>query len=258
MSRAGSGRAILSAMTPEVMLPLLDVQGRLLLGAAERAGLDTVVPSAPLWTVRELVRHQGLVHRWAQANLEAAGGCVDDAAYEETLVYPADDELAGWFGEGLDRLVDTLSRTPDTQAVWTFFPGETPRRFWLRRQLHETAVHRMDAELAAGEGLTEVPAELALDGIDELLSGFLQRPTARLRAAEPWSVAVVSDGAAWTVRVSAEPPVTARELLPADATISGAPATLYAYLWNRGTEGVAVEGDPRVADWWRNGVRIQW
>jgi uncharacterized protein (TIGR03083 family) len=240
------------------MLPLLDVQGRLLLAAAEKAGLDTVVPSAPLWTVRDLVQHQGMVHRWATANVDAGGDCVDDTAYEQTVVYPADTALAGWFGEGLDRLVDTLSRTSDTQPVWTFFAGETPRRFWLRRQLHETAVHRMDAELAAGDPLSDVPAAKAIDGIDELLSGFLQRPTARLRASEPWTVAVVSDGAAWTVRVSAEPPVTVREALPADATISGSPGALYAYLWNRATDGVVVEGDGRVAGWWRDGVRIQW
>lgn len=250
--------SIPSFIAAEEMLPLLDVQGRSLLEAAERAGLDTVVPSAPLWTVRELVRHQGLVHRWATANLEAGGECVDDSAYEKTLAYPSDAELAVWFAEGLDRLVDTLARTPDTQPVWTFFHGATPRRFWLRRQLHETAVHRMDAELAAGDRLSDVPASMAVDGIDELLFGFLQRPTARLRAERPWSVAVVTEDAAWTVHVSAEPPVTVRERSTADATISGPPALLYAYLWNRVTDGVVVDGDPRVADRWRHGVRIQW
>lgn len=245
-------------LAPDEMLSLLEQQGARLVAAGQRAGWDTVVPSAPLWSVRDLVRHQGLVHRWATANLEAGGACVDDAAYEQTLVYPADDELPSWFGQGLDRLLHVLATTSDTQPVWTFFAGATPRQFWLRRQLHETAVHRMDAELAAGEPLSVVPSPMAVDGIDELLSGFLQRPTARLRAQEPWTVAVVTADASWTVHVSAEPPVTVRERRPADATISGPAPQLYAYLWNRASDGVEVSGDGRVADWWRDGVRIQW
>jgi uncharacterized protein (TIGR03083 family) len=245
-------------MTPEEMGSLLVGQGGLLLAAAQRAGLDARVPSAPSWCVRELVRHQGMVHRWATANVLASGPPVNDSELEKALVYPSDDGLARWFIEGVDQLVTALSETPETQAIWTFFAGETPRRFWFRRQLHETAVHRMDAELAAGDALSAVPAAMAIDGIDELLTGFLQRRSARLRSDEPWSVSVRTDGAAWTVQVSAEPPVTVREQRPADATVSGPPAQLYAYLWNRARDGVAVEGDARVADWWRDGVRIQW
>ena len=34
---------------------------------ADRAGLDAPVPTCPDWTVRDLVAHQGMVHRWAAA-----------------------------------------------------------------------------------------------------------------------------------------------------------------------------------------------
>ena len=36
---------------------------------AAAAGLDAPVPTCPGWTVRDLVTHQGLIHRWATANV---------------------------------------------------------------------------------------------------------------------------------------------------------------------------------------------
>ena len=36
---------------------------------ARKAGLDAPVPTAPEWTVRDLVVHQGMVHRWAAAHV---------------------------------------------------------------------------------------------------------------------------------------------------------------------------------------------
>ena len=37
--------------------------------AATAAGLDAKVPTCPGWDVTDLVVHQGMVHRWAAANL---------------------------------------------------------------------------------------------------------------------------------------------------------------------------------------------
>src|SRR4051794_12846217 len=45
----------------------LDREGRLLAAAAEAAGTDAKVPTCPEWQVRDLVRHTGMVHRWAAA-----------------------------------------------------------------------------------------------------------------------------------------------------------------------------------------------
>ena len=63
------------------------------------------------------------------------------------------------------------------------------RGFWARRQCHETTMHAVDA-LAASLGRAPRPdevwvdPELAGDGIDELLGGFLTRPRSRLRCDE--------------------------------------------------------------------------
>jgi hypothetical protein len=37
--------------------------------AAASAGLDAKVPTCPAWDIRQLVTHQGMVHRWAAASL---------------------------------------------------------------------------------------------------------------------------------------------------------------------------------------------
>ncbi|BEP16413.1 maleylpyruvate isomerase family mycothiol-dependent enzyme [Acidothermaceae bacterium B102] len=248
-------------MTPEEMVAALDEQGALLADAAGRTTLDVVVPSCPDWTLRELVRHTGMVHRWAASVVEAAGPAVDDLAFEAATVYPPDEALLGWFRDGHQALLTTLRDAQPDVACWAFMRGSlSPLEFWMRRQLHETAVHRMDAELAAGHALSPVPASLAADGIDELLTSFLPRPSGRLRSDDPWTMAVVATDTegAWTVRVTVGPVVAVREAQPADVTLSGGAGDLYAFLWNRAVEGVAVEGNAaRVADWQGN-VRIAW
>ena len=42
---------------------------------------------------------------------------------------------------------------------------------WARRQAHETAIHRYDAESASGD-VNGFDLDFAVDGIDEILVGF--------------------------------------------------------------------------------------
>lgn len=65
-------------------------------------------------------------------------------------------------------------------AVWSWTEEQTAG-FWLRRMVHDTAVHRADAELAVGRPF-EISAELAADGISEWL-GLLSCP--KLAAGSP-------------------------------------------------------------------------
>jgi uncharacterized protein (TIGR03083 family) len=243
------------------MRAALEEQGRRFADAVEHAELDTVVPSCPDWTVRDLARHLGMVHRWATAVVEAAGPAVDDEAFEAATVYPPDEALLGWFRDGHRALVATLERSPEDVPCWTFMGGSpSPLHFWTRRQLHETAVHRMDAELGAGRAPSPIAAEVAADGVDELLTAFIVRPHGRLRSEQPWTMAVVPTDVdnAWTVRVTADPTVTAREAEPADLTLSGRAADLYAFLWNRSRDGVSISGHQDRVQEWRSRVTIGW
>src|SRR4029450_13488361 len=65
---------------------------------------------------------------------------------------PGDDALVGWFRAGHATLVDALSAADPALDCWTFLPAPSPLGFWARRQAHETAIHRVDAQGPAGGG----------------------------------------------------------------------------------------------------------
>ncbi|CAM5339048.1 MULTISPECIES: maleylpyruvate isomerase family mycothiol-dependent enzyme [Streptomyces] len=226
-------------------------EGSLLATAAESAGTDADVPTCPGWRVRDLLRHTGAVHRWATSFVAEGhtaprpdGGLPDlDGA-----------ALLAWFREGHGLLVDTLAGAAPDVRCWHFLPAPSPLAFWARRQAHETTVHRMDAESAAGGAVTGVAADFAVDGIDELLCGFHARPKSAVRTPEPRTLRVRATdvpGAVWTVRLSAEPPVTERAAAgDADCELSGPASRLYSALWNR-RPVPEVAGDASLAALWR-------
>ncbi len=226
---------------------------------AATAGMEVGVPTTPDWDVRRLVAHQGLVHRWATATI--LGQRIDDEAVEREGV-EAGDPVA-WLCSGAERLVDTIRDAPDDLDALVFLADAPPaRRFWARRQCHETTIHAVDA-LSADLGRhpraadTWIDTDLALDGIDELLTGFLQRPSSRLRAEDPTTVAVLPDDSdlRWLVTVSEAHPVTRRGEgdESADVVLDGSAVALYLTLWNRSHE-VTADG----LDLWSEGVRVTW
>ncbi|UXY26000.1 maleylpyruvate isomerase family mycothiol-dependent enzyme [Streptomyces sp. HUAS TT20] len=233
-------------------LQTLDREGRLLTAAAEVAGTDAKVPTCPEWQVRDLLRHTGAVHRWA-------AGIIAD---EQTAPRPFGDlpdldgaELVAWYRDSHHRLVDTLAAAPSDLECWTFHPAPSPSplAFWTRRQAHETTVHRYDAESARTGVPSPVARDFAVDGIDELLRGFHARTRSRVRTDEPRVLRVrASDtGDVWTVRLSAEPPVTTREESGvAEAELSGPADQLYLALWNR-VPMPEVAGNAALAALWR-------
>ncbi len=243
-------------MTAADPLVALDEQGRLLVDAAELAGLGAPVPGCPGWTVADLLRHIGLVHRFAVAVVRAGGPELDQDAFDRDADVPGEEALAGWVRAGHRELVHTLTEAPADLSCWTFWPAPQSREFWIRRQLHETAIHRIDAELAAGLPPTPLAPELAADGIDELLTGLA--PFEPFYASTPRRLTVVAQdaGCAWTVTIGPHPPAVVRGQEPADCTLTGPADALYGYVWNRTDDGVAVDGDTALAALWHDGVRI--
>jgi uncharacterized protein (TIGR03083 family) len=237
--------------------------GTVLRESAEAAGRRAPVPTCPTWDVCELVAHQGTIHRWAAAHLRGDTAYDTDACEEEGR-HSADP--LGWFSAGLTALVETLAATPDDAEALVFLKdAPPPRRFWARRQAHETTIHSVDAvsaRLGRWPSAAEVDLDpaFAADGIDELLTGFITRDRSRLRSAEPYSVLVSTDdtGHAWTLRISDGPVVTTPGRAgPVDAVLSGDAAQVYLSLWNRADE-LTVEGRPGIVDAWRSQVRITW
>ena len=226
---------------------------------ADRAGLQAPVPTCPDWTVRDLVAHQGMVHRWAAALLRGDRDIDPDAYEAEGLLEP--DPLE-WLRDGVIGLVETLVRAPADVRAPVFLPdAPAPRGFWARRQCHETSVHAVDA-LSAALGRRPVAAEtwlatdLAVDGIDELLGGFLTRPRSRLRCDDDAVLVVAPDDVPdwWLVQVGPGPAVTTRRTGPradGDWVLDGSAVDLYLSLWNR-TDRPALEGT------WRERAAVTW
>src|SRR5260370_25148962 len=77
----------------------------------------------------------------------------------------------------------------------------------------ETVIHRIDAELGTGQPVAPVPADLAVDGIDELLKVFVAYSVAEwgdyftdILAGSPGRTYTVrTGGAAWRARARPGP-----------------------------------------------------
>jgi uncharacterized protein (TIGR03083 family) len=257
----------------------LGQDGQLMAAAAERAGLTARVPSCPDWQVRDLLRHQSHVHRWATRFVaEGLPDPVPEPGEAEILAGgPPDDQLLGRFREGHAALVSALRAAPPDLACWTFLPAPSPLAFWARRQAHETAIHRVDAEQAAGGDLTPIPAQFAADGIDELIMGFFGRDERKLSAEQRAGgrqvicVHATDTGGEWLVELTADGTRAAsvrrgagRAGTTADSAqgcvLAGPAASLYVALWNRADPAAAaatLTGADTVLRAWR-GMQVTW
>jgi uncharacterized protein (TIGR03083 family) len=248
-------------MDVDALLDALAREGTTFTAAIERGDLDATVPSCPEWSLRELVRHTSGVNRWATRIVtERASGPIDEELEVVAGGWPDDGDLAPWFRAGNILLTDALRSAPDDLECWAFLRAPSAKAFWARRQLHETAIHRVDAELASG-AVSAIPVDHAVDGVDELLTGFLPRRNSRLRPEKPSTIAVQPTDAddAWLVSAGPDGATTARVAGDADVTVHGTAADLYLLLWNRrDLAGLDVIGDETLLDLWRSNVQVRW
>lgn len=232
----------------------LEAEGAALAEAAGRGEWDAPVPHLG-WTLEELVRHTGGVHRWSDDVLRGRAASLDTSG-ELTDSGPDAGALLDWFGDGVDALLETLRTADPDLQVPTLMRADSPLHFWARRQVHETGVHRADAQAAAGTA-TPFDPDLAQDGIAELLTGFARgRPFA---VATPGTLALAaSDGPSWLVTFGGERNDCreSADLTETDVTVRGSSSDLYRWVWNRPSEAT-VEGDHDVAGRWGGTVRIR-
>ncbi|HTJ68505.1 MAG TPA: maleylpyruvate isomerase family mycothiol-dependent enzyme [Actinospica sp.] len=130
---------------------------------------DRRVPSCPRWTLADLVEHLGEVHRWVAAIVTRLPLQRIELGTEE-VGFPKDSWSAApeWFAAGGKALVEALGKA-DLDAPCYTWGGDQHVRFWLRRMLHETTVHRVDVELAVLGEAGALDAAVAVDNIDEFL-----------------------------------------------------------------------------------------
>lgn len=236
----------------------------LLVVAAEAAGPEAPVPSCPGWTVRDLVRHTGGFHRWAQTHVADRRTSELPEADEPAVMntWPADPAdftaLLAWFRAGSAALAETMTDADPALDCWHFLPAPSGTAFWARRQAHETGIHRADAQLAAGR-LEPFPTGHAADGVDELVRGFMATRSRRLRTDPPVTLALLATDtdAGWHVTIGPDA-VEVADKGDAHCTVRGTASDLYLFAWNRiGTDTLDVAGDPGVLELWRAKARVR-
>jgi len=232
-------------LDPRVLLDHLDREYRLMAEALAAAAPEAGVPSCPDWTVVDLDSHVAHVFAHKVETIRAG-------AWPRPWPPATPPKLDEAYAE---MRAEFDARRPEEIAL-TFHDPDQTIAFWIRRMAQETVIHRVDAELAAGRPVTPIPADLAIDGIDELLTVFVAYASAAwpedfadvLRDADRRSVLVTTAGLAWTITatpdriviVSVDPETVAA------ATVSGEPSEVYRWLWNRGGE-VTIDGDRALA-----------
>ena len=216
--------------------------------AATAAGPQAEVPTCPKWTVRDLVRHLARTQQWAGRSLRTDPEGESPQRDEPPAVW---DGLLSWWDEQVGTLVNTLRRLEPAAPVWIFDPKSPPTAaFWARRQAHETAIHRLDAEhaLAGSDQPDAVPTlvyepEFAADGIDEALAVGLSRVALREGVTVRGSVLVhaADAGRAWLARLTPGEPLeigAAESGIDADASLVGTADAVYRAIWGRPSTAV--------------------
>jgi uncharacterized protein (TIGR03083 family) len=218
-----------------------------------RASLDEPVVACPGWTVREVARHTGGVHRkFATVIRERRLAPMEGALESIAGGWPSDARLVEWFAEGHASLLDALAGAPADLQCYTPWPTTSPRDMWVRRQAHETAIHRADVLAPSGQ-VPEYPAVFAADGIDEVVRYYRARPKNRPRPPRTVVLCVRPDDvdAVWSIRMGPDVYEVGERAESSDVTMTGTASDLYLRLWNRqGLGSSAVSGDDAMLRYW--------
>ena len=227
-------------LSRDTYLDALDRDARSFGDLLREADHAAPVPDCPGWSLADLARHLGGIHRWAH-------GIVTTGAPDDEPTGP-DDRLAlvEWFDDGAAQLLEALRSTDPATSVWTFGPKPRIVEFWLRRQPHETSVHLGDARRALGQP-HPVDVAFAADGVDEVATMMTPRQV-RLGRIPP-----IEGGVRLVLR---DVPGTAYVLsgdctdasAPTVATVVGTAEDLLLTLWRRtGLERTTITGDAETA-----------
>jgi uncharacterized protein (TIGR03083 family) len=236
--------------------------------AAAVEGADPATPALTCgqWTLRKLIHHVGQIHRWA-ASMVAVCSPERHSRRAEEWPLPADPaDYARWLADAETLLLPVL-RAADPEAPMWAWGADRHARFWARRMTHETAVHRVDAELALGLD-ARVDPDVAVDGVGEFLENL---PRARRFAPDVttlrgdgewirlvatdrpdhWTITLRPDGFDWS---SGESDGSPEPSVRGEAAVRAPVDDLYLGVWGRrpfADPRFDVAGDRELLAWWQ-------
>ena len=223
------------------------------LAAAAEGNWGAQIVACPGWDVADLVWHVREV-QWVWAEVVRR---LLDAPPEENAGPPRPGDpgrLLADFRAGADELCTVLRAADPAAPCWTW-AAQKDAAFVIRHQAQEVAVHRVDAEHAAGRE-TPIDAAVAADAVDEFLTfstGFVLDHSPRLPG--PVRLEATDVPGAWTVKEDEDRTLQVVGLGhggPGDAhgsdpvtTVRGSASDLLLGLYRRvGPDRFSIEGDP--------------
>ncbi|MGH3830131.1 MAG: maleylpyruvate isomerase family mycothiol-dependent enzyme [Pseudonocardiaceae bacterium] len=195
--------------------------------------LDEKVPACPKWRIRDVIYHLGNVAFFIRA-------CIEQGANEPTFTdaeMPDDDHVIAWAtGEWALALENLTSVAPNAPA-WNWSTQPPVASFWPRCLTHEAFIHAWDVADAVGDTL-RIPADVAADGVDEILAVHLP---AGVRAGRHFPISgrgeihSIDTGDRWLVETTND---TVRTTMvdsgdPVETRIDATAVQLYLDLWGR-------------------------
>lgn len=254
----------MTRLDPATYLAHLRTQSERFAAVLETCPPDARVPSCPDWDAADLLWHLTGVQRFWHHIVSHRPAGPDD--YVETERPASYDDLLALFRAAHEQLASTLADADPAEPAWTWARDDQSVGFTYRRQAQEALIHRLDAELTAGD-VTPLPPDLAADGVDEALDvifgglpdwgSFDPLPLyVEYRISDTgdsvWAQLGTFSGTApdGTVR-SGEPD---QHVVPApgraaDLVVSGTAERLDGWLWHRyDATGISFEGDPEVRE----------
>jgi uncharacterized protein (TIGR03083 family) len=234
-------------MNTETFITHIDTDGRALIEAVASAP-EAPVKACPGWTNRDLGKHMGGVYAFVTAQLQAGNPATRSPSHAPDA--PETGDITPWLRDRHQEVLSALRGISPEAPAWTWIPEKTTA-FFFRRMAQETAVHRWDAQQAAGT-LTPIDPELATDGINEVMTVFMQHaprgpidyPAGSLHLHR-------TDGEGeWMLTAQDGVLTVTHEHAKGDAAARGPAQDILLYLWGRGRDGLECHGDDALIDAW--------
>lgn len=135
--------------------------------ALDGAAQDAPVPPCPDWTADDLLWHLAEV-QWFWGTIVREGTDPDGAEAEKPARPQGRAALMDFYLSASAALGSALAAAKPEDPAWTWADDKTVG-FIIRRQAHEALIHRVDAELTAGQPRSLMDPALSADGVDEAL-----------------------------------------------------------------------------------------
>ena len=215
---------------------------------------STPVPTCPEWDLGQLLRHTGTVNRWAATMVARSS---QERLNRDGVDWDEPDDpaaLAAWVRDGADFVEQRFRSADPSKPMWAWGSPKTAA-FWPRRMVHETGIHRADAEYALGRS-PSFDVAVAVDGVEELLDNLPHAAYFRPKVAELKGdgevVALVSPQARFTITLRPDGFAWTRDAADADAALEAPSASdLLLTLYGRRSPAAGeVTGNASLVEHW--------